>query len=252
MEISRRALLLAAGSALPAAAQPRPARTVLAIGAHYDDCVFGIPGILLQAVRKRCRVINLTLIGDYTSWPPIAGRARELLEGSTQLAKEHGVEMRFLDFKSHQFDVDRETKRKVARAVAEIKPDIAFYLWPEDNHEDHKVASRLSSIALRGAGSVLDDASYRPPRQIYTYDNGPRHTIGFQPDTYVDISADWERAIDWLGRLMALVRNKPYDAARHDGAQSLKEALASYRGKSCGVAYAEALQAMNRSPREIL
>ena len=227
-------------------------KTLLAIGAHYDDCVFGIPGILLQAIRKRYRVVILAVIGDYSNWPPVKGRAAQLRETSIRLARERGMEFRFLEYASMGFEAGRETKRAVAQVVAEVKPDIAFMLWNRDRHPDHEAAAVLSAMALRQAGAILAESNVKAPRRIYAFDNGPGHTIGFEPNTFIDVSAEWPAAMEWLGQLMAFVRNRSYDAQSPDPSQNTKEALARYRGLACGVKYAEAVWAASNHPQEIL
>jgi LmbE family N-acetylglucosaminyl deacetylase len=226
-------------------------KTILAIGAHYDDCVFGIPGILLQAVQKGHRVVTLSLIGNYSNWPPAKGRESELKEVTTSLAHYLGIEMRFLDYASGRFHLNEDTKRAVAQVVADVQPDIAFMLWQHDRHPDHEAASGISKAALKLAARILDDSKVKVPGQIYLYDNGPGHTIGFEPNTFVDVSDVWPTAVEWLGQLMAFVRAKPYDELSPDSSVLTKTTLARYRGATCGARYAEAVWAMQTKPAQI-
>ena len=225
-------------------------RTLLAIGAHYDDCPFGIPGTLLKAVRAHHRVVILSLIGDYTNWPPVRGREQALVEKTAQLAAERGIEMRFLNHASMGFEPTLETKRLVAEVVREVRPDTAFMLWPKDRHPDHEAAAAICHAALFQPARLTGDADARSPSEVYWYDNGPGHTIDFSPDTYVDVSTDWPSITEWLGSLMAFVHNRPFDPAK-DSAVDTKSVLARYRGAACGAKYAEALRSVRPVARDL-
>lgn len=226
-------------------------KTILALGAHYDDCPFGLPGTLLKAVKQHHRVVMLSLIGDYSNWPPVKGRDEALRQKTIDMAKERGIEMRFLKHASMGFEPALETKRQVAEVVADVQPDTAFMLWRSDRHPDHEAASAIAHAALYQPARLLGKDNVRGPSQVFWFDNGPGHTIDFTPDTYVDVSDEWQAASEWLGGLMAFVKNAPFDPTK-DAAMETKTTLARYRGLACGARYAEALRSVRPRVTEIV
>ena len=225
-------------------------KTILAIGAHYDDCPFGIPGTLLKAVRQHHRVVILNLIGDYENWPPVRGRSQALVDLSIRMAQERGIEMRFLKYSSMGYEATLESKRAVAEVVADVGADTAFMLWKADRHPDHEAASAIAHAALFQPARLLGKDNARSPSQVYWFDNGPGHTIDFTPDTYFDVTDEWPAAMEWLGGLMAFVKNAPFDPTK-DAAVDTKTVLARYRGLACGAKYAEAVRSVRPRVAEL-
>ena len=72
------------------------------------------------------------------------------------------------------------------------------------------------------------------------------------PNTFVDANDEWPQAIAWLAKLMALVRNEPFDPDKPDGTMRTKESISAYRGPTCGVRYAEAFRSANAYPQAIV
>lgn len=227
-------------------------KTLLATGAHFDDCVYGLSGTMIKALRRDYRVVILSIIGDYSNWPPAKDRPRPFVQGAVEICHAYGAEMRFLDFASGNFELNERTKRAVAEVVAEVKPDIAFHLWPDDHHPDHVAAAAICRAAFHLGGRILNRDDFRPPPRVYAYDNGPRHTLGFIPDTFVNVTDEWPDAIEWLGKFGALQAGRPFDPAKGENNQRGKEILAAYRGATCGAKFAEAFWSAQRSPVEIL
>lgn len=223
---------------------------LLGIGAHYDDCVFGIPGTLLRAVDEGHQVTVLSVIGDYRNWAPVGedGQAR-MIDGVNHLFETRGIDHRFLDYPSMGVALSDTAKADVSRIVAEVAPDVGFMLWPSDSHPDHEVVSQLSKVGFNWASTVLRDIrGFRPPARVYYYDNGPRHTFGFEPNSFVDVGVYWDEAVDWLRSVMAFV----LDEERATKVVESKTTLAAYRGKSCGVTFAEGLRSFQNYPMDIL
>ena len=225
--------------------------TLLALGAHADDCIFGIPGTLLQAVRKGYRVVIVNIIGNYRT--DLAGQANEeFLSKCTDISLRYGVETRFLSFSSGELDANPAVKEALAEAVVELRPQIGFHLWPNDTHADHVAAGPVCHAALQLAGRILKRPGVPQVQRRYSYDNGPCHTIGFVPNVFVDITDVWQDAWAWVGEIGALYRNEPYDPAVTQPHQRSKEILAAYRGLSCGADYAEAFHAAHQSHQQVL
>lgn len=223
---------------------------IMGIGAHYDDCIFGIPGILLRAVDQGHEVTCLSVIGNYKNWSPVGtNRHEDMINDTKRLFEEKGITLKFLNYQSMDIELNDASKRAVSKAVAEIEPDVGFLLWPQDSHPDHEVVSELSKIAFNWAGTVLGESkSVRRPKRLYYYDNGPRHTLGFEPDTFVDMGDYSTQAIDWLASVMSFVLGPKASP----NIVEAKKALAAYRGKGCGVQYAEALKSFQNYPVDIL
>jgi len=252
---------LAAGAPSEDEPEKPPRKTILAIGAHMDDCEIGAGGLIAKAVRKGHRVVVLNVVSDYSTWRVTKGREKEIKEMLEAEARRIGVEKRFLGYGYQQIALDVEAMRRVAEVVVDVKPDITVL---HDRNErdrapsDHGTVGAIAEHAVRNADTILGGISTAYGREMYAYEVYPQRD--FRPDIFIDISdviKEVVESINFFGALYAKGKMRVDSTLKiHFTGQGLamghyaemKLSTAMFRGNQCGLRFAEAYRALDPAP----
>jgi LmbE family N-acetylglucosaminyl deacetylase len=180
------------------------ARTILAFGAHADDCEIGVGGLLLQAVQAGYRVVIVNVVGDLDTWAPTRGRSKETTHDLIEVARRYGFEKRLLNHPYHVIDGGGlELKRELAKIYLEVKPDIAFIHQSQDLWPDHVACSRAAQDAVLFAHGLSGDMNAPRCPLVYAYVVTPMQTIHFEEDTCFNVTDVMPRYMQLINETVA-------------------------------------------------
>ena len=142
----------------------------LAFGPHPDDVELAMGGTLLKFASQgyRTGIIDLT-DGEMGTRGTVSGRAEE----AKQAAKILRVSMRrSLGLGDGRLDLQRDKKLAVASVIRELKPQLVFTNYPDNNHPDHTASGELVAEAAYLAGLKkleIEGQPHRPHRVLYYF-----------------------------------------------------------------------------------
>jgi LmbE family N-acetylglucosaminyl deacetylase len=213
---------------------------IVVISAHPDDEVIGCGGTLLKHDAS----------GDEIHWIIITN-VLETHGFTKQRVESRQIEIdkvsKLLNFKSvHKLDyptmsLDASSLNslipKVSDIFNEIKPEVIYVMNRSDAHSDH----RITFDAV-----VACTKSFRYPfiKKVLMYECISETEFApalpervFQPNYFVDISSHFQKKIEVMNIYQSELGEHPFPRSE----RNLK-AIATFRGASVGVEYAEAFQ----------
>ena len=215
-------------------------KNIVVISAHPDDEVLGVGGTLLKHREKGDAifwVIVTNLLEDQGfSKDRVESRQKEIEVVADQL----GVKKFFkLDYPTMSLS-SRDLLTlvpKISEIFQEVKPEIIYSLNRSDAHSDHRVLSDAVMACTK---------SFRYPfiKQVLMYECISETEFApafpekvFIPNYFVDIS-------DHLSEKLEIMEHYESELGQHPFPRSIENitALATFRGASVGVQYAEAFQ----------
>ena len=202
---------------------------ILAIGPHPDDIEFGCGGTLIKYAQTGHNIYLMVLTdGAFGGDTEIRKREQEAA------AKFIGVKKLFWGgYQDTELGCTRELINKIDQVIAEVKPDMVFFNFWADVHQDHRSGAQAAVSASRYIKEVL---FYEVPS-----------TQHFDPDIFVDIQDVLEKKLELLGLHGSQVsRTKVENLTIQESARS----CANFRGFQGRVKYAEGFKSV-RMLREI-
>jgi|TARA_R100000501_G_C2613092_1_gene107195 LmbE family N-acetylglucosaminyl deacetylase len=215
-------------------------RKVIVISAHPDDETLGAGGTILKHRAKGDEIYWLitTAVNENQGFSKvrISSREREI----SSVADKFGIKKTFkLSYPTMSLSSQSliEMVPKISKIFTEVEPEIIYCLNRSDAHSDHRVTFNAVMACTK---------SFRYPyiKKVLMYECISETEFApalpekvFLPNYYVDITEFMEEKLE----IMKIYES---ELGEHPFPRSLRniKALATYRGASVGVEFAEAFQ----------
>lgn len=215
---------------------------ILVVSPHPDDETLGCGGTILKHRHMRDKtywliMTNMSINEGYDK-KQVIGRQKEI----NNIANKYGFQDVFkLDFPTTKLDVipKKQIIEKVSNIIDKVKPNIVYLANRNDVHSDHKITFDSVISALK---------TFRCPciKKVLMYEiisetefSPALHSNAFIPNSFSDISKYLEKKIS----IMKIYKNEIGEHPFPRNIENLK-ALATFRGATAGVRYAEAFMVL--------
>ncbi len=215
-------------------------KKVIIISAHPDDEVLGAGGAILKHVENGDEVYWLVTTNITTSAGFSEERVQSRQKEIRQVEKELGFKKTFLlDYPTMDLSSSSVITMvpKISEVFNEVKPEIIYCVNRSDAHSDHRITFDAVMACTK---------SFRYPyvKKVLMYECLSETEFApalfekaFIPNYFVDISKFFKLKLEVMRIYQSELGDHPFPRSeRNIGA------LATYRGASVGVEYAEAFQ----------
>ena len=214
-------------------------KKVLVVSAHPDDEILGAGGALIRHRDQGDEIhwlIATNLFEDqgFTK-ERVESRQEEIEKVATQLSmRVHHLNYKTMTLTSGDL---LELVPQISSIFTEVQPELIYVLNRSDAHSDHRVLFDAVMACTK---------SFRYPfiREVMMYECISETEFApslpekaFLPNCYVDISEAMEEKMQLMRIYDAELGSHPFPRSERN-----IKALATFRGASCGVEYAEAFQ----------
>lgn len=214
------------------------AQKILVVAAHPDDEALGCGGTIARLTEQGSEV-HLLFVADGVGARDATDHE---LANRHEMAERAAVVMgarppQFLDFPDNRLDsVDLlDIVQAVEDCAHTVQPDLVLTHSQSDLNIDHRICSQAVLTAFRPmpGQSVRSILAFEVPSS--TEWNFSPASVVFEPNMFVDISTYIETKFEALREYKVEMRTFP-----HARSMEAVEALARWRGATCGVTAAEA------------
>lgn len=215
-------------------------KNVIVISAHPDDEVLGVGGTLLKHKSNGDNIFWLITTNIFSSQGFSEERIRQRQTEIGIVAEFLGVKKTFkLDYPTMSLSSESLIKMipSISKIFLDTEPEIIYCLNRSDAHSDHRVTFDAIMACTK---------SFRYPfiKQVLMYECISETEFApilpennFMPNYFVDIT-------QFLSKKLEVIKIYDSEIGKHPFPRSLRniEALATFRGASVGVEFAEAFQ----------